>query len=203
MSHLLDDVFATLTPQVVITKQIADRTGQLESVNGQLSHFTKSAKGQLAVSDEKTQQDKHLLGQLFEQQTELNKHVSSSKEMVGSLRQRAESIDSITVTINQLADQTNMLALNVAIEAARAGERGRGLAAVADEVRDLAMKTTGATSGIDTVTADIHRYRVESVESIVQIVSTSEIISNMVKSTSDHIQENSRSSADVTIAMKK
>jgi len=97
---------------------------------------------------------------------EIAETVKASAATIGELGKRSDEIGEIISVIDDIADQTNLLALNAAIEAARAGEQGRGFAVVADEVRKLAERTTKATAEIASMIEGIQKDTSDAVSSM-------------------------------------
>jgi len=128
---------------------IASAIEELSAAASEVSNYSVDASGSAENSVEIAEQGGQLVKTSLSQMSEISDAFNSSATSIESLSQQSKQIEDILGVIRGIAEQTNLLALNAAIEAARAGEQGRGFAVVADEVRQLASRTTEATSDVE------------------------------------------------------
>jgi len=155
VSFTADTLKNSLHEEVKSVGSINSSAAHISSVISNSTATTQDAAVSANETFEASQKGLADINNAIAQMHSTDEQAQQTAEYVGSLAQKSEQIQQITSVISSIAEQTNLLALNAAIEAARAGEQGRGFAVVADEVRNLANKTSQATDEIGAMVTEI------------------------------------------------
>ena len=185
----------------------------VEEMTVSINHVSDNAEEAQSLareSETSAQQGRSAVQQAAEEISAVADAMRQSAALMETLKQRSNEITSIVNVIKEIADQTNLLALNAAIEAARAGEQGRGFAVVADEVRKLAERTTNSTQEISTMLGNLHGATagmLEQIEAGVSKVASGREFADKADATMDGVGSQAQrvlaSVSDIAYALKE
>ena len=170
LAHSVANLSAAVEQQNEATASMAASVEEMAVSVTHVSDASSTAKEIAGESLTSAESGKQVIDRTASEMTAMAETVNGTSQSMETLSQRTDEIGSIVSVIKEIADQTNLLALNAAIEAARAGEQGRGFAVVADEVRKLAERTTASTKEVADVIAAIQSETRGAVDDMHRIV---------------------------------
>lgn len=169
VAYSVKQLAARLQSQLSAARQIVSSAEVMIGTEQVTSQLSRQALGAASQAHQHSTQGREVLAESITRMRQLSQRADASRQLIEALSLRSEEIQRVTLVIQSIASQTNLLALNAAIEAARAGEHGRGFAVVADEVRGLAGRTATATDEVGVMVADIQQRTAQVVEQIRQL----------------------------------
>ncbi len=200
MARELSKATKELTTQISESGRGAEESGSrlneaasaMNEMNCSVQDVARNASSAASISDnaKNTAADgKQILQEAMESIDDVQKVSEQLKEDMNELHDHTQNISKIMDVISDIADQTNLLALNAAIEAARAGEAGRGFAVVADEVRKLAEKTMNSTHDVSTAITSIQESASQSVNRMNQALESVEKANSLARKSGEALEE--------------
>ncbi|WP_375154677.1 methyl-accepting chemotaxis protein [Pseudomonas orientalis] len=197
VAYSVRQLAARLQSQLSASQQIVSSAQVMIGTEQVTSQLSRQALGAASQAHQRSSEGREVLVQSISRMHQLSQRADASRTLIEALSQRSEDIQRVTLVIQSIASQTNLLALNAAIEAARAGEHGRGFAVVADEVRGLAGRTATATDEVGVMIADIQQRTAQVVEQIRQLSADLHTGVEQVENAGEHLASIAGLAADV------
>ncbi len=189
VSWAADQLKLRLDRQVGETSRMAEYAGQVTDTVRQSARRATEAASVARGASSLSSEGRMALGTAIDEIRVVHRQSGENLALIRELSEKSDRIQGITSVIEDIAGQTNLLALNAAIEAARAGEQGRGFAVVADEVRDLASRTTRATGEVAGMLAEIRHSTASIVGGIEALAGTVDRGLESVEAVSDKLEQ--------------